>query len=1153
MNLLRRLKIGQRLRLLIVIFSLGFLAYGFWSFRTLNEIKVGGPIYDRIETSQNLVSDVLPPPMYIIESYLVCLQLANSLDSLRQGALVDRLKQLRQEYDQRYAVWVQSHLDTELADVLLVRSHAPAVAFYQRAFDEFLPALFRNDREAMRKTLGAMTRDYETHRAAIDQVVLLAKQSASQDEALAHAQVDYAMVLQLSILLVSLTLAVVVAALIRNSIQRPIKEAVGIAGRVASGDLDIQESEHYTDEAGQLLTALRDMSDSLRTSMSALLHEETAARHAKEMLEHLIDTASVMIVGVDAGGYVTIFNTAAEEVSGYPRSEVLGQKWAQLPLLPLPVVWQLRTFQDVASSIPQSHQQDLRTRSGEVRTIAWRNSVQNLSSGAQVAIISFGLDATERLRAEQAMLEAKQIAEAANQSKSDFLANMSHEIRTPMNAVLGMTGLALRTELTAKQRNYLEKASTAAQGLLGIINDVLDFSKIEAGKLNFEQRSFSLDHALEHLAAVSVLKAQDKGIELLFDVAPDVPTALIGDEMRLGQVLLNLMNNAIKFTHHGEIRLRVQCLEQTQHAATLRFEVQDTGIGISPEQCAKLFSAFVQADSSTTRQYGGTGLGLTITRRLVEMMNGKVWVESQVGVGSHFFFTAKLGLQDQQDDVQQIPEMAQHKLRVLVVDDNSSAREIMSGIIDSLHLTVRAVADGPAAIAELVSAQQKGQPYHVVLMDWQMPGMDGVETLRHIRNNESISETLATVMVTAYSRDELIDQASGVRMDGILEKPVSPSAVVNAISQSLGHNRQNATLPQQRASYEAMAAQLRGARVLLVEDNEVNQELATEILTEAGLTVDLANDGAEAVAKVAQQHYDAVLMDWQMPVMDGFEATRRIRAEPRFANLPILAMTANAMAGDREKCLAVGMNDHIAKPVVVELLLETLLRWIAPRPAVAGTVPASAGAPMPSPAALELPGVDVQGALLRLRGNLPQYRKLLDRFAQNHRQTLDDLRNALARDDYASAHRLAHTLKSLLANIGAKALVEAAQTLETVARQGPAGGPITPLVEALAVPLAALAQAIAALPPAAPASQAPPSGAPAPDALHAQLTHLAALLARDDSTAASLVEPLTALLQGHAGADAFATVAARVAQYDIEGALQALQAVQKAIDAPGAA
>ena len=751
------------------------------------------------------------------------------------------------------------------------------------------------------------------------------------------------------------------------------------------------------------------------------------------------------------------------------------------------------------------------------------------------------VEANARLQEQDlALREAREVAVQASKMKSEFLANMSHEIRTPMNAIIGMTHLALQTGLTDKQRNYMGKVDAAAKGLLGIINDILDFSKIEAGKLQTEKVDFSLESVLEQVADVSVFKAQDKGLELLFDVGTDVPLSLIGDPMRLRQVLLNLVGNAIKFTEKGEITIGIHLIKTEDSTAHLRFYVKDSGIGLTEEQRVRLFSAFSQADASTTRKYGGTGLGLSISKSLVEAMGGEIGVDSVPGEGSTFHFTGKFGLQAEQLTAAPLTPQLQD-LRVLVVDDNATAREIFVSMLRGLKFDPEAVSSGEAAIEALRQAQVEGKPYGLVLMDWRMPGMDGVEAIRQIESDTSLEKTPTFIMATAFSRDELLQQAQGITYKGLLAKPVSPSTLLDGIMTAFGKEVVQASLTVKgRGDFRETAKLVRGAHLLLVEDNTINQEIAVELLSNAGITVDVANNGVEAVDKVQQADYDGVLMDCQMPLMDGYEATRRIRTDARFRELPIIAMTANVMAGDRERCIDAGMNDHVGKPIDVNELFSTLARWLKPS---TGAAVASAAEVSPEDTAIRIPGVDVEKALRRVGGSIKLYKTLLSRFRETQLDAVHRIQEAIGHADIEMATREAHTLKGLAASIGATALAECAGTVENLLKTKEAPG----LDQALTSLEKLLSDFVASLPacvPEAGGDHAPQATAQRPidpAALSAALSDLAKMIARDDTRAAKAIEAISGDLHATGQGEKSKQLQKLLAQYDFESAAVTLE------------
>ena len=654
----------------------------------------------------------------------------------------------------------------------------------------------------------------------------------------------------------------------------------------------------------------------------------------------------------------------------------------------------------------------------------------------------------EREIIQRELESARKGAEEANQAKSQFLATMSHEIRTPMNGVLGMTYLALEADPTPKQREYLTKSLSSANALLGVIDDILDFSKIEAGKLKMESVDFLLDEVLDQVSAVVGQKVEEKKLEFLV-ATEKLPQRLVGDPLRLGQILTNLLNNAIKFTEEGEILVSASVQEETEQQIKLQFSIQDTGIGMTQQQAAKLFQPFTQADGSTTRKYGGTGLGLSISKHLVELMGGSVWVESEPGKGSTFTFTVWLERSKEASRRQSfsIPDL--HDLRALVVDDNAMAREILSNLLQEFSIKATTASSGEECLSLLRKAHPE-RPYRLVLMDWRMPHMNGIEAVKQIRNDPDFKE-LTIIMATAFGREEVRQEAEKVGVDKFLVKPINASMLYNVLVELFGSSKevlvQNA--PRLEMTTEELQS-IKGAHILLVEDNLINQQIAIGLLEDLDIKVHIANNGVEALERLFQKEedntsslFDAVLMDVQMPEMDGYEATKQIRQESRFADLPIIALTAHAMVEERQRCLDAGMNDLVTKPIHPDNLFDTLSRWVKVHQD--GPVLSPEERPVEEDSKgwkeqeLEellslLPGIDVRSGLLRTRKNQALYRKLLSQFASEQKNVVAKIEQALQDDNVSLALRLSHTVKGVSGNLGILALQAAAGDFEQTLR-----------------------------------------------------------------------------------------------------------------------
>ncbi len=798
--------------------------------------------------------------------------------------------------------------------------------------------------------------------------------------------------------------------------------------------LDMGESGQYDqtipvnseDEIGFLIESFNEMSHKLHAQTNELLK-----------LSRAVEDSPAMVIITDTNGITEYVNPKFTEITGYTAEEAIGQKPGILKSDHTKAAEFKKLWHRITRGLEWHGEFYNKKKSGEHFWASVSISSIKDREGNISHFIGVQEDITQQKLIEEKLHKARNTAEEANLTKSDFLARMSHEIRTPMNAILGMSHLALQTELTTRQYDYISKVQTSASSLLCIINDILDFSKVEADKLELEIINFLLDDVLANLVNIVGLKAEEKGVELFFKVSPEVPNKLIGDSQRLGQILINLVNNAIKFTESGEVVIAVSMDAVKEERLTLHFAVHDTGIGLSPEQISKLFEPFSQADDSTTRKYGGTGLGLAICKRLVEKMGGRIWVTSEPKRGSSFFFNVVCSISAEEEKKErQLPSIDLRGLKSLVVDDSLTSQQILKEALESFSFSVTAVSSGKEALAALRNTD-RDDPFRMVLMDWKMPEMNGIEAARLIHTDLRFSQIPHVLMVTAYVQEEVMQQALDAGINDFLIKPISNSVLFDTIMECFGFEvGKKIHLPQTRPGATKALAMIKGAKVLLVEDNEINQQVAVELLEKAKMAVTIASNGREGVAAALTGEYDLVLMDIQMPDMDGLEAARQIRNSGKagFDSLPIIAMTAHALVEDRGKSLAAGMNDHLTKPIDPEHLISTLVQWIEPGerkgpPHLALNFvnhDKENGRP-PFP---ELPGIAIHNGLARVSGNATLYNNLLFKFQRDNQNTTAQIKEALAIDDNKLALRLAHTIKAVAGLIGARELQQAAEVVE---------------------------------------------------------------------------------------------------------------------------
>ena len=766
------------------------------------------------------------------------------------------------------------------------------------------------------------------------------------------------------------------------------------------------------------------------------------------------------IVITDAHANIIRVNQAFQNITGYTQKEILGKNPRIQSSGLQDKAFYAKMWQQLLNTGSWTGEMWNKRKNGQIYPEWLTITAVKNEQGETTEYVAIFSDITERKQSEKALMEyrdrleemvkertaaleieinerkqAEESAKTANRAKSDFLSNMSHEIRTPVNGIIGMAYLALKTNLNPKQRDYLNKIHYSSKHLIGVINDILDFSKIEAGKLEIEAVDFELKQMLHNVSNLLAEKAEEKGIEFIFDIASALPPYLRGDPLRLGQILINYAGNAVKFTQQGEIVIRAREIEVTKDDVLVRFEVQDTGIGMNEEAKAKLFQSFQQADNSITRKYGGTGLGLSISKQLAELMGGTVGVESEPGKGSTFWCIVRLGKSEARIAEPVLPLLYPHKLRILAVDDHPHARQIITEMLGHIGLRADGAESGEQGLVMVAAADKEEDPYDLVIIDWRMPGLDGIETSRRLGELE-LARPPAKIMMTAYGTELTLKDTENAGVMGVFAKPFMPSILLDAIKQALPNSFPEAKMMSEQNSTRPLESRsIDGTRILLVEDNAFNQQVATEILEGVGATVCVANNGYEALDLLSQEYFDCILMDMQMPDMDGIETTRRIRANPSLPNKKIIAMTANASKEDRERCLAAGMNDFISKPFEPEHLYAILAKWLPVRSqqwiarnSVASSPPVDTpitGATLSDPQIIDL------AVLAKSVGDDPaKIRKFAIKFLESTQKGMAVIDTALERNDLAALAASGHRLKSSARVVGALGFADLCQALE---------------------------------------------------------------------------------------------------------------------------